>query len=527
MEANSRPIPPPHDEDDEDVHWALSTATALWARGEREEALRWLRRAAEQASDANADLRALELFKAAAEVAQKVALDAGAAPAADGAPAAGSVPPKASVSAPPQAPGAPAAGASVPPPRSGPAAQPSRPPGPAAQPSRPPGPAASRDAGAPRPAAGAARPAQVAPERTPMPVMPAAGRAMPPTQQPPTGRTPGPPPVARPAAAGAGGAAAGAASTAALDRAAPAKGRAIVSFSSAQTRLSSTTAVTEEVPVVKLPVASVRTGRGDGAALKGAGEEQHATEVDPPPDQRETVPTNIAVAPGRLLGSPVVGAASSQEATERRPRLWTAGDEEGTTRRPLTPQEQRVLMEHRIEDLDEETPMLGLEQMAGDGEAPADARPEGQAEDDGDDDRGGWAEAEPDDDDGTAADPQGESTLATGDLAGATPAKGAEAKAMSWARAADDRGTSAVDASWSDAPYEGEWKAPPPRLPAPQIEPLPALRVAVIGISSTGELRLVPMDGRNAPPRGAALGILVPLSPGDGETIARLLQLRG
>ncbi|WP_438020641.1 hypothetical protein WMF18_16880 [Sorangium sp. So ce315] len=549
MEANSRPIPPPHDEDDEDVHWALSTATALWARGEREEALRWLRRAAEQASDANADLRALELFKAAAEVAQKVALDAGAAPAADGAPAAGSVPPKASVSAPPQAPGAPAAGASAPPPRSGPAAQPSWPPGPAAQPSRPPGPAAqpsrppgpaaqpSRPSGPaaqpsrpPGPAAGAARPAQVAPERTPMPVMPAAGRAMPPMppmQQPPTGRTPGPPPVARPAAAGTGGAAAGAASTAALDRAAPAKGRAITSFSSAQTRLSSTTAVTEEVPVVKLPVASVRTGRGDGVALKGAGEEQHATEVDPPPDQRETVPTNIAVGPGRLLGSPVVGAASSQEATERRPRLWTAGDEEGTMRRPLTPQEQRVLMEHRIEDLDEETPMLGLEQMAGDAEAPADARPEGQAEADGDDDRGGWAEAEPDDDDGTAADPQGESTLGTGELAGAAPAKGAEAKAVSWARAADDRGTAAVDAPWSDAPYEGEWKAPPPRLPAPQIEPLPALRVAVIGISSTGELRLVPMDGRNAPPRGAALGILVPLSPGDGETIARLLQLRG
>ncbi|MGK3994051.1 hypothetical protein [Sorangium sp. So ce1024] len=553
MEASSRPIPPPHDEDDEDVHWALSTAAALWARGEREEALRWLRRAAEQASDANADLRALELFKAAAEVAQQVALDPGAAPtqAADGPPAAGSVPPKASVSAPPQAPGAPAAGASAPPPRPGapgPSAQPSRPPAPAgadagraerggagasspsavkrapliggAAGSAPPGPAASRDAGAPRAASGSARPAPLAPERTPMPVKPVTGRPMPPTQ-PPTGRTPGPPPVARPAAAGAGGAA----STAALGRAAPAAGRAIAGFSSAQTRVSSTTAVTEEVPVVRLPVASVRLGRGDGAALKGAGEEQHATEVEPPPDQRETVPTNMAVGPERPLGSPLVGGASSQEATERRPLLWAPGDEEGTTRRPLTPQEQRVLMEHRIEDLDEETPMLGLEQMADSGEAPADAPPEGQAEAD---ERGGWTEAEPDDDDGgTAADPQGEAPLTAGDLAGATPAQGADAKAASWVRAADDRGTSAADASWSDAPYEGEWKAPPPRLPAPQIEPLPALRVAVIGISSTGELRLVPMDGRNAPPRGAALGILVPLSPGDGETIARLLQLRG
>jgi hypothetical protein len=71
MEAFA-PIPPPRLDDDEDVNWALSTAGALWARGERTEALKWLRRAAEQASDVNADIRALELFKAAAEVANKV-----------------------------------------------------------------------------------------------------------------------------------------------------------------------------------------------------------------------------------------------------------------------------------------------------------------------------------------------------------------------------------------------------------------------------------------------------------------------
>ena len=47
MEA---PIPTPRLDDDEDVHWALSTASALWGRGERTEALKWLRRAAEQAS---------------------------------------------------------------------------------------------------------------------------------------------------------------------------------------------------------------------------------------------------------------------------------------------------------------------------------------------------------------------------------------------------------------------------------------------------------------------------------------------
>ena len=66
------PLPTPRLDDDEDVHWALSTAGALWARDERVEALKWLRRAAEQASDVNADIRALELFKAAAEVANKV-----------------------------------------------------------------------------------------------------------------------------------------------------------------------------------------------------------------------------------------------------------------------------------------------------------------------------------------------------------------------------------------------------------------------------------------------------------------------
>lgn len=65
-------IPAPRDDDDEDVHWALSTSAALWGRGESGEALKWLRRAAETASDANADDRALELFKAAAEVASRL-----------------------------------------------------------------------------------------------------------------------------------------------------------------------------------------------------------------------------------------------------------------------------------------------------------------------------------------------------------------------------------------------------------------------------------------------------------------------
>ncbi|WP_437311420.1 hypothetical protein [Sorangium sp. So ce388] len=569
MEANLRPIPPPHDEDNEDVHWALSTATALWGRGEREEALRWLRRAAEQASDANADLRALELFKAAAEVAQKIS-GSEADPGAAASPDAASAP----ASAPPSAPGPPAAGASAPPPKPGapgPGALPSRPPAagadwterggagassPSPSPSGvkrapsvrapagnpPPAPTASaagasRDAGAPRPAAGLGRPAPVSPERTPAPapVKPAgaATRTPTPTQQSPAARSPGAAPAipARAAAASPGAAPAGAGPTGSTPgRPVPAQARSITSFAASNhTRVSSTTAVTEEVPAVKLPAGGALVGRGPGrggGALKSTTEEQHAADGEPPADQRETVPTNIAFTSGRLHGSPLVGASSSQEATERSQRPWPESDDEGTTRRPLTAQEQRVLMEHRIEDLDEETPMLGLEQMAGDGEPSGDAPLGAPEEANASDDRGGWTEAEPDDDEGTRSAPAAQQRDAA--LTRERSAQGAEG-AVSWARApaADDRGSAAVDSSWSDPPYEGEWQAPPPRLPASQIEPLPALRVAVIGISSTGELRLVPMDGRNAPPRGAALGILVPLSPGDGETIARLLQLRG
>lgn len=65
--ASPSPIPSPRPDDDEDVHWALSTASALWARGDGAESIKWLRRAAETASDQNCDQRSLELFKAAAD----------------------------------------------------------------------------------------------------------------------------------------------------------------------------------------------------------------------------------------------------------------------------------------------------------------------------------------------------------------------------------------------------------------------------------------------------------------------------
>ena len=65
-------IPRPRDGDVEDVSWALSTAEAMWGRGDRADALKWVRRAAEAASEAEEDDRALEIAKAAADLAQAI-----------------------------------------------------------------------------------------------------------------------------------------------------------------------------------------------------------------------------------------------------------------------------------------------------------------------------------------------------------------------------------------------------------------------------------------------------------------------
>ncbi|HVY44990.1 MAG TPA: hypothetical protein VHB21_03885, partial [Minicystis sp.] len=61
-------LPQPRPEDDEDVVWGLSTASALWARGERQDAVVWLRRAAEAATAAGQDFRASELGMYASEI---------------------------------------------------------------------------------------------------------------------------------------------------------------------------------------------------------------------------------------------------------------------------------------------------------------------------------------------------------------------------------------------------------------------------------------------------------------------------
>src|SRR5580698_9090622 len=59
-------------DDPKDVSWGLTTAEACFRRGERSDALRWLRRAVEAASEAEADERALELAKLAADLATQI-----------------------------------------------------------------------------------------------------------------------------------------------------------------------------------------------------------------------------------------------------------------------------------------------------------------------------------------------------------------------------------------------------------------------------------------------------------------------
>ncbi|MDB4942893.1 MAG: Translation initiation factor 2 [Labilithrix sp.] len=66
-------VPEARPDDPEDVSWALSTAEAMWARGDHLEGIKWVRKAAEAASEVEADQRALDLAKAASELTSLVA----------------------------------------------------------------------------------------------------------------------------------------------------------------------------------------------------------------------------------------------------------------------------------------------------------------------------------------------------------------------------------------------------------------------------------------------------------------------
>lgn len=65
---NTDTLPSAKADDGDDVRWALETANAVWAQGDKRAALSWVRRAAEAAAEVGSDVRAVELAKAAAEL---------------------------------------------------------------------------------------------------------------------------------------------------------------------------------------------------------------------------------------------------------------------------------------------------------------------------------------------------------------------------------------------------------------------------------------------------------------------------
>ncbi len=152
-------VPEPKPDDSEDVSWALSTAEAMWARGDHAEGIKWLRKAAEAASDAEHDVRALELAKAASDLASLLARRS--------APEGGAV---ASPPVPAPTPKAPIAAN----PSSRPSASPGRPRAPRSSPplpsrtSQPPAPTSSSPSKAPRPLSAAPKPQPSTPRQMPV-----------------------------------------------------------------------------------------------------------------------------------------------------------------------------------------------------------------------------------------------------------------------------------------------------------------------------------------------------------------------
>lgn len=61
-----------------------------------------------------------------------------------------------------------------------------------------------------------------------------------------------------------------------------------------------------------------------------------------------------------------------------------------------------------------------------------------------------------------------------------------------------------------------------PQLFVPRLPFHPALRVAVMSAGAPGEVHIVPLEGTAAPPPGAAVAILVPVTAADGDEVAKL-----
>jgi hypothetical protein len=459
MEA---PIPPPRLDDDEDVHWALSTATALWGRGERVEALKWLRRAAEQASDVNADKRALELFKAAAEVANQ-----------NKAAAAAAVP------------------AETPPP------PPARPPPPPARP--PPVP----QAGPPRP--GSVFPPPPAPRPPSVPAPPPAhaapGPTIPGAPRPPLPVRSAPPP--------------------------PPGSAPVPQARSAPPPAPMRTPLQVTPPARPVAISSAKAPMPQAIPPK----RRRSFTGEPRPVEKPRVDA-ARPRPGAPVSQP---AATSPQKHHRRK---THTDDDAHSRQ-TTPAADKL--SSIWDDLDEDTRVINgrpggdeidqaLARLRG-APAPVTATPPA-------------APALTPAPAPVAPGPRGQSRAAGSLLIPPAPVDaddnpfGAPEPTMVMHRSSasiheeltSDGSRFEATAAGAPASEGGPATERPPSLiqggtAAPRrLDTLPSVRVAVLGTSVPGEVRLISLDAGDEPPPGAALAVLVPLSSADGDALARLFS---
>ena len=485
MEALS-PIPNPLPNDDEDVSWALSTAGALWGRGERAEALKWLRRAAEQASDVNDDVRALALFKAAADVSAQVSTTTPPPPSTSipppsttvTPPPVASVPPSTTVTPPPVAPVAPSgshpppslrASAPPPPPRKAPPSLPprnSRPPLPPSRSQAPP-PVSTQ---APPPPATQVAPSRAAPPSSATPQPPAAStsQAVPPrARQAPGDHAPSP-------------------VTKASRVPGPSSVPPQVSPTARSMPMPTNALADAAVPVRRPGAAPPRTAAPARAAAPGV-----------------TVPTRpVAFSPAPLT-TPLPGAATERLPPSRRGRVF----------------DEIVALQNApggqgFDDLDENTQVLQAARtvpISHKNTAPdldeslqgllADPRSSAEAD----------SVDEPTD---PGLSTRALDSSAIDEVTG--PVSVSERTAV-WTPAERAALMQAADARSQAADARG------PELTTRRFAPLFAHRIAVVASSTPGELRLVPLDTSRAPPTGAAIALLVPLSAADDDIVARLL----
>jgi hypothetical protein len=490
-------IPPPRDDDDEDVNWALSTAAALWQRGEKPEALRWLRKAAEHALDANRDDRSLELARLAADLGPNAS-------------ALTSTPPP----APARPPSIPAPAASRPPPHPPPVRV-----------------GGSVPAPPPPPRASVPAPAVATPRAVAAPTPPSAAASSPLLQRrlgtlPGPGMqqvAPAPPPARQPSPMARGEALPPDPVT--TKRAAPEPARAQKPTAGGATQpapTSSSSAAHAQAPGAKTSSApaSPSASSRDGAASSPRAPTPPAAAPEPPIDdtrpraRRRTKTGTGPVAPLESVDARAVGTARAKPADARQPDARSPQASAGhapraTPQRPIEPApfdgfDEELTQQHativrapavspqrfaeiealarRPDDLDEETSVLSrLDDAASDASSTLDRTAQN------------WVAPE-----------------------------GLEAPGERAPDAYDPYATVREMPAVPSRPAPAEPARDEPRAATELAPPLAAIRVAVVALEGGG-LRVLALGNDLAAPPGAAIAILVPVSEADSDFLKREL----